>query len=106
MYGRLVVHSHPLVITKLKELNPNIKIACTDPQGATMYRYFKDSVLEGVIHYDYANNTEPSICKAGASPLGWQAVSYGEVLPAPTVVFRESVKLPAKCNYKIKWSRS
>ena len=30
----------------LKELNPNIKIACTDPQGATMYRYFKDSVLE------------------------------------------------------------
>jgi len=30
----------------LKELNPDIKIACTDPQGATMYRYFKDSVLE------------------------------------------------------------
>ena len=30
----------------LKELNSNIKIACTDPQGATMYRYFKDSVLE------------------------------------------------------------
>ena len=30
----------------LKELNPNIKVACTDPQGATMYRYFKDSVLE------------------------------------------------------------
>ena len=30
----------------LKELNPDIKISCTDPQGATMYRYFKDSVLE------------------------------------------------------------
>ena len=30
----------------LKDLNKNIKIACTDPQGARMYRYFKDSVLE------------------------------------------------------------
>ena len=30
----------------LKDLDKNIKIACTDPQGARMYRYFKDSVLE------------------------------------------------------------
>ena len=29
----------------LKELDKNIKIACTDPQGARMYKYFKDSVL-------------------------------------------------------------
>lgn len=30
----------------LKDLDKDIKIACTDPQGARMYRYFKDSVLE------------------------------------------------------------
>ena len=30
----------------LKELNSNIKIACTDPQGAQMYNYFKYSKLE------------------------------------------------------------
>jgi len=32
--------------TGLKELDKNIKIACTDPQGAKMFKYFKDSVLE------------------------------------------------------------
>ena len=67
---------------------------------------FKDPVLSGVIQHDYANGGQPNIYRAGESLFGWQAVSYGKVLPAPTVVFRESVKLPVKCNYKIKWSRS
>ena len=54
----------------LKELDNNIKIACTDPQGARMYRYFKDSVLEvtgepseteGIGQYRITKNVEACI---------------------------------------------
>ena len=54
----------------LKELDQNIKIACTDPQGARMYKYFKDSVLEvtgdpseteGIGQYRITKNVE--VCK-------------------------------------------
>ena len=53
----------------LKDLDKNIKIACTDPQGARMYRYFKDSVLEvtgdpseteGIGQYRVTKNVEAS----------------------------------------------
>jgi len=53
----------------LKNLDKNIKIACTDPQGARMYRYFKDSVLEvtgdpseteGIGQYRVTKNVEAS----------------------------------------------
>ena len=53
----------------LKELDQNIKIACTDPQGARMYKYFKDSVLEvtgdpseteGIGQYRVTKNVEAS----------------------------------------------
>jgi len=54
----------------LKKLNKDIKIACTDPQGARMYRYFKDSVLEvtgdpseteGIGQYRITKNVEASL---------------------------------------------
>ena len=54
----------------LKELNSNIKIACTDPQGAQMYNYFKYSKLEvkgepseteGIGQYRVTKNVEPSL---------------------------------------------
>jgi cysteine synthase A len=53
----------------LKDLDKDIKIACTDPQGARMYRYFKDSVLEvtgdpseteGIGQYRVTKNVEAS----------------------------------------------
>tara|TARA_B100000579_G_scaffold437484_1_gene467020 strand:+ start:4204 stop:5199 length:996 start_codon:yes stop_codon:yes gene_type:complete len=53
----------------LKELDQNIKIACSDPQGARMYKYFKDSVLEvmgepseteGIGQYRITKNVEAS----------------------------------------------
>lgn len=53
----------------LKDLDKNIKIACTDPQGARMYRYFKDSILEvtgdpseteGIGQYRVTKNVEAS----------------------------------------------
>ena len=53
----------------LKDLDKNIKIACTDPQGARMYRYFKDAVLEvtgdpseteGIGQYRVTKNVEAS----------------------------------------------
>ena len=66
----------------------------------------QDSSLGGVFHYDYANDGQPNMHKGGESLLGWQAVSYGKVVPAPTMVFREYVKLPVRCNYKIIWSQN
>ena len=66
----------------------------------------QDSSLGGVFHYDYANDGQPSVHKGGKSLFGWQAVSYGKVVPAPTMVFREYVSLPARCNYKIIWSQN
>ena len=53
----------------LKDLDKNIKSAFTDPQGARMYRYFKDSVLEvtgdpseteGIGQYRVTKNVEAS----------------------------------------------
>ena len=53
----------------LKELDQNIKIACSDPQGARMYKYFKESVLEvmgepseteGIGQYRITKNVEAS----------------------------------------------
>ncbi len=53
----------------LKKLNNDIKVACSDPQGAKMYKYFKDSVLEvtgepseteGIGQYRITKNVEAS----------------------------------------------
>ena len=53
----------------LKKLNNDIKVACSDPQGAKMYKYFKDSVLEvtgepseteGLGQYRITKNVEAS----------------------------------------------
>ena len=54
----------------LKSKNPNIKIACTDPQGAQMYNHFKNNKLEvkgdpseteGIGQYRITKNVEPSL---------------------------------------------
>ena len=54
----------------LKSRNKNIKIACTDPQGAQMYNHFKydklevkgdPSETEGIGQYRITKNVEPSL---------------------------------------------
>ena len=66
---------------------------------------FGNSSMRGSFQFDCAQDGQPLICKGGESLLGWQAVSYGKVVPAPTVTFRRSLKLPTKHIYKIVWGK-
>ena len=54
----------------IKQKNKNIKVACSDPQGARMYNYFKHGKLEekgdpseteGIGQYRITKNVEPSL---------------------------------------------
>ena len=73
----------------LKDLDKNIKIACTDPQGARMYRYFKDSVLEvtgdpseteGIGQYRITKNVEEGAFLKGNPALPVQLAHKISVL--------------------------
>ena len=62
--------------------------------------------VQGLFKYEHSNHCQPKLYRGGQSLFGWQATTYGKALEAPTLVFRERIKLPVKYSYKIIWGEA
>ena len=67
--------------------------------------YFYSSSVSGVFQHSLVEDQQVDIYKGGESPLGWQAIAYGKVVPAPTATVRELKTLPAQNSYTIIWGK-